>query len=334
MDLIAPEEVAGLAAEIAAADAVVPVGGGTHAGIGGDPGPGLEVRAPTGVAGYDPAELTVTVGAGTTIRALDALLAEAGQECALDPREPEATVGGVLAAGLSGHRRLRHGPLRDRVLEVRFITAHGRVVKAGGPTVKNVSGYDLPRLLVGSLGTIGVIVQVTLRCQPRPRRTLWATTAADPVAVRRALFRPSCLAWDGHELRVLLEGDATDVDAQLHAAALTPGPAPPRAGHPHRGRISVGPARAIDVGRRLDALESVQWLAELGVGTVHVASDTVDGLARARAIAHECNGWLLREAGSGGLDGFGRPLPNLALHTRLRDAFDPTRKLSPGRMPG
>ncbi len=98
--------------------------------------------------------------------------------CALDPRDPAATIGGILACGLSGWRRLRHGPLRDHVLEVRFVTAQGRLVKAGGPTVKNVTGYDLPRLLVGSFGTLGVLAQVTLRCRPRP-------AAASVVLVRR-----------------------------------------------------------------------------------------------------------------------------------------------------
>src|SRR5262249_42882072 len=149
--------------------AVAPVGGRTHWEVGGPPPSSDDVtfvHAPTGVVSYDPADLTVTVGAGTTIDDLSSVLATAGQECVLDPRHPTATVGGVLATGLSGHRRLRHGPLRDRVLEVRFVTADGRLVKGGGPTVKNVSGFDLPRLLVGSLGTIGVLVQATLRCQP------------------------------------------------------------------------------------------------------------------------------------------------------------------------
>ena len=84
-----------------------------------------------------------------------------------------ATIGGILACGLSGVRRLRHGPVRDHVLEVRFETGDGRMVKGGGPTVKNVTGYDIPRLFVGSLGTIGVLHQATLRCRPRvPVRAL------------------------------------------------------------------------------------------------------------------------------------------------------------------
>ena len=103
------------------------------------------------------------------------------------------------------------------MLEVRFVTADGRLVKGGGPTVKNVSGFDLPRLLVGSFGTIGVIVQVTLRCQPRPETSAWFVTDADPFEVRRDLYRPSCIAWDGTRTHVLLEGVAADVEAERAA---------------------------------------------------------------------------------------------------------------------
>src|SRR5262249_31184397 len=156
-----------LVAAVAAADAVQPVGARTQWETGNPPGPGVEVAAPAGIVRYEPDDLTVTVGAGTTFAEVDAALAEHGQECPLDPRDPAATIGGIVATGLSGVRRLRHGPLRDHVLEIRFVTGDGRVVKGGGPTVKNVTGYDLPRVFVGSYGTLGVLVQLTLRCRPR-----------------------------------------------------------------------------------------------------------------------------------------------------------------------
>jgi glycolate oxidase FAD binding subunit len=241
----------------------------------------------------------------------------------------------VLATGLSGHRRLRLGPLRDRVLEVRFVTADGRLVKAGGPTVKNVSGFDLPRLLVGSLGTVGVLVQVTLRCQPRPASSEWFTTAVDPVAVRRALHRPTCLAWDGTTTHVLLEGVPADVDAERvrigAPAARSAGPAWPDGAH--RGRVSVRPSALRDLAAALDRT-GVRWLAEVGVGTVHVATDDEAALARARTAAEATGGWLLREAGAPNLDGFGATPPNVRLAERVRRAFDPTGKCSPGRLPG
>jgi glycolate oxidase FAD binding subunit len=332
-----------LRATVAAADAVVPVGARTHWEVGNPVAAGVEVRAPAGIVAYDPAELTVTAGAGTTVAELAAILGDAGQECPLDPRDPAATVGGVLATGLSGPRRLRYGPLRDRLLEVRFVTADGRLVKGGGPTVKNVTGFDLPRLLVGSLGTIGVLVQVTLRCQPRARFTRWFASSADPFEARRRMFRPSCIAWDGTTTRVLLEGHPDDVAAEASAARLDPGadvdpmsvdagPAWPDG--PHRGRVSVRPSRLRDLVPALDAIDGVGWLAEVGVGTVHVAAAEPEGLVAAREVASAHGGWLLREAGAPAVDGYGGPPPNLAILERIRAAFDPTGKLSPGRLPG
>lgn len=320
---------------IAAADAVLPTGARTHWEVGNPPGEGVEVRAPVGVVAYDPAELTVTLGAGTPVGELAAALAAEGQECPLDPRSTAATVGGTLATGMSGPRRLRYGPLRDRVLEVRFVTADGRLVKGGGPTVKNVTGYDIPRLLVGSFGTIGVLVQVTLRCQPRPRHVSWAVTDADPFETRRRLFRPSCVAWGGRATRVLLEGNQDDIAAEAGAARLeiddSGEPAWPDGAH--RGRISVRPSRLGALRAALDGVDGLRWLAEIGVGTVHVAADATDALIAARQVSVSHDGWLLRESGAAGVDGYGAPPPNRAILERIRGAFDPTGKLAPGRLP-
>ncbi|MBV8951796.1 MAG: FAD-binding protein [Actinobacteria bacterium] len=338
MDLIAPDEmsigadVALLQEAVRDADRVIPTGARTQWEIGGAPRGGTEVRAPAGVIRYEPADLTVTVGAGTTVEHLSGVLREHGQECPLDPRAARATVGGVLSAGLSGHRRLRYGPLRNWVLEVRFVTADGRIVKGGGPTVKNVSGYDLPRLLVGALGTIGLLTQVTLRAAPLPVASEWATSHRAPGEVRAALLRPASILYNGRSTRVLLEGDPADVASQRRAAALElddpPGFPPGR----HRGRISVTPDRSATIGPALTAV-GARWLAEIGVGTVHVAADNPETIAAARDVAHQHHGWLLREAGAPALEPFGVPLPNLALHRRVKAAFDPHGKMNPGRIP-
>jgi glycolate oxidase FAD binding subunit len=239
----------------------------------------------------------------------------------------------VLAVGLSGHRRLRYGPLRDRVLEVRFVTADGRLVKGGGPTVKNVSGFDIPRLLVGSFGTIGVLVQVILRCQPLPEIAEWSATDDDPFEVRRRTYRPSCVAWDGERTSLLAEGVAADVERERRAAGTEPVPGPPPWPEgPHRGRISIAPASLRGLVPELQGT-GVHWLAEIGVGTIHVAAGAEEQLAAARAVAEKHGGWLLREAGAPDTDGFGRALPNLALMQRIRTAFDPTGKLGRGRLP-
>jgi glycolate oxidase FAD binding subunit len=327
------ERFGALCAAVAAAPVVSAVGARTQWEVGGPPpADAIEVQVPSGVIVYDPDDLTVTVAAGTTCAELADVLGARGQECALDPRDPGATVGGVLACGLSGHRRLRWGPLRDRVLEVRFVGADGRIVKGGGPTVKNVSGYDLPRLLVGSLGTLGVLARVTLRCQPRPAASSWCTTALDPFAVRSLVLRPACIRYDGATTHVLLEGETADVAADLVALAGVECAAPALPDGPHRGRISAPPA---DLRPLLDRLPGTgaTWVAELGVGTVHVAAPTAEALVAARDAAHAVGGWLLREAGAPGIDGFGVPLPNAPLMVRIHDAFDPTGKFAPGRLP-
>ncbi len=314
--------------------AVVGVGARTQFDVG-DPVPpdAFAITPPSGIVRYEPADLTVTVGAGTTCAELDDVLAAANQEVALDPRSRDATVGGVLAVGTSGHRRLRSGPVRDVVLEVCCATADGRLVKTGGPTVKNVSGYDLPRLLVGSFGTLAILGQVTLRARARAVATRWCARGVDPAELLAVLGRPSSLLWDGHTTTVLLEGHPDDLDRDALAGGLEQVAGPP--GFPdgeHRGRISVRPREITTLAARLDAA-NCRWLAEGGVGTVHVATDTAAALADARSAAHACGGWLLREAGAPELDGFGIDLPNAAVMQRLKTAFDPEGKLAPGRLP-
>lgn len=333
----APEipEVTELAAVVASASAVVPAGAGTHREVGGPIPTGTVVRAPAGIVAYDPAELTVTARAGTTVAELREVLGGAGQECPLDPRDEAATIGGVIAAGLSGHRRLRYGPLRDLALEVRLVTADGNLVRGGAPVVKNVTGYDLPRLIVGSLGTLAVIVQATLRCRPQPATRVWAAIDAPPAFVRERVFAPSTLLWDGSHTHLLLEGDTNDVGLQLDAVGGAAAAGPPSwPDGAHRGRISIRPGAIVDHGRALDAIDGCRWIAEAGVGTVHVATDTPEALIAARVAAQAAGGWLLREAGGGSaFDGFGRDLPDHAIARRLKNAFDPTGKLSPGRLP-
>jgi glycolate oxidase FAD binding subunit len=328
--------VAALAASIAGATSVVAAGARTQWEVGNPVYAAVEIAAPAGVVRYEPEDLTITVGAGTSFAALDAALAEYGQECALDPRDPDATVGGIVACGRSGIRRLRHGPLRDHVLEVRFLTGDGRLVKGGGQTVKNVTGYDLPRLLVGSFGTLGVLVQLTLRCRPRAEDARWfrVDTPSDLSGRefdRPDFYRAASMLWDGKTTHVLLEGVAADVETQARGLRSVAAPALPSG--EHRGRVSVAPGALSNLGRALDAVPGARWCAELGVGTVHVAGDETAVLTSARAAAHAHDGWMLREAGGAGMDGFGCELPNAELMRRVKDAFDPEGKLAPGRLP-
>ncbi|MBO0729019.1 MAG: FAD-binding protein, partial [Acidimicrobiaceae bacterium] len=194
-------------------------GGGTQWDVGGPPAPGVrEVAAPAGVVHHEPAEMVVRVNAGTTLADLQDAVGQAGQWVPLDAPEPQrATVGGLLAVGRAGYRRLRYGPVRDVLLEARFVTAEGSVAKAGAPLVKNVTGFDVCRLLVGSLGTLGLLGEVVLRCLPVPQVTRWwASRSADPFDTWAALYRPSAVLWDGTSTWVALEGEAVEV---VHQAA-------------------------------------------------------------------------------------------------------------------
>jgi len=158
-----------------AAEAEVPViawGGGTAATAGmpaARSGLVLGLRRLDRILEHEPGDLTVTVEAGRTFADLQAALGERGQWLSLDPPDAErATIGGVLAANASGPRRHLYGTMRDLVIGVTVITSDGTLVRGGGKVVKNVAGYDLPKLFVGSCGTLGVIVEVTVKLRPRP----------------------------------------------------------------------------------------------------------------------------------------------------------------------
>lgn len=152
--------------------AVAPVGHGAFLHIGGIPrryDVALSLQRLNRIVDYQPTDMTVTVEAGLTLSRLQELLGEHGQWLPVDPPVPErATVGGTIAANLSGPVRLSQGTIRDFLLGLKVVQADGTVVKGGGRVVKNVAGYDLPKLYCGSFGTLGVIVEATFKVRPRP----------------------------------------------------------------------------------------------------------------------------------------------------------------------
>jgi glycolate oxidase FAD binding subunit len=134
----------------------------------------LDTRAHCGIVSYDPTELVVTARAGTTLGELEAVLDEAGQMLPCEPPSfgGRATVGGMVAAGLSGPRRPWSGAVRDFVLGCRVVTGHGKHLRFGGEVMKNVAGYDVSRLLAGSFGCLGLLTEVSLKVLPKPRAAL------------------------------------------------------------------------------------------------------------------------------------------------------------------
>lgn len=134
----------------------------------------LDMTAYHGIINYQPSELVVTARAGTPLSLLEAELAEKGQMLAFEPPHFEggATVGGCVAAGLAGPRRMTAGSVRDFVLGARLLDSQGRLLSFGGEVMKNVAGYDVSRLLAGSLGIFGAIVEVSLKVLPKPLEEL------------------------------------------------------------------------------------------------------------------------------------------------------------------
>ncbi len=155
--------------------AVVPVGGGTSLDLGAplaraDLAVSLEKL--NRVLDFQPANLTVRTEAGITLDALNQELAAGGQFLPLDPPCPDrATIGGILATNSSGSLRVRYGAARDLLIGLRVALTDGQIVRGGGQVVKNVAGYDLPKLFIGSLGTLGVIVEATFKLAPLPKNT-------------------------------------------------------------------------------------------------------------------------------------------------------------------
>jgi len=200
---------------------VVPWGGGTRMGIGAPPkslGLVLVLKRLNRLLEHEPGDLTATVEAGMTLAALQRELGRRGQWLSLDPAHAEeATMGGILSSNAAGPRRHLYGSCRDLLIGVTVVTAAGSIVKGGGKVVKNVAGYDLPKLFIGAFGTLGVIVEATVKLRPRPdadrlviaRFARLKEAGAAARAVMGSDLLPSALdLLDGEALRALGQGGA------------------------------------------------------------------------------------------------------------------------------
>jgi glycolate oxidase FAD binding subunit len=330
-------------------EAVVPVGGGRAMGMGDVPerfDVALETRALDRVVEQSQADMTVSVEAGITLEALNARLAQVGQFLPMDPPgAPGHTVGGVLAAGLSGPLRLRYGSPRDFVIGLRVALPDGRLVSSGGRVVKNVSGYDLNKLHQGALGSLGVIVAASFKVFPRPLHEITLDARPDDpwAEAARALALPTPpvaleLTGDGR-LLARLAGTARGVarlvrELGWQACAADAWEEHARGRGDAWARISVPAARLRAVVGELPV--GARWWASPGVGVAHWTGDLDAGTVRlVRRAAEDAGGSLVllaapvelkREVGA-----WGTPPATAPWMRRVRDAFDPSRTLSPGR---
>jgi glycolate oxidase FAD binding subunit len=328
--------------------------GGTKDFYGNTPrGEVLDPRGWQGLVAYDPGELFVTARAGTPLAELEAELDRQGQMLGFEPPHfgASATLGGCIAAGLAGPRRGAAGPAqgapRDFVLGARLLDGRGRVLSFGGTVIKNVAGFDLARALAGSLGILGVILEVTLKVLPRPRAEATLQFDMDEVAAIAQLNRwagqplpLSASFWHDGVLWLRLSGAEAavregarrlggerlqevparelwrDVREQQHAAFAGAGPL---------WRFSL-PTTAAPLA--LEGQQAIEWSGSQR----WLRSNLAPGSMRARARELGGHATLFRDGDR--TQGVFTPLmkPLAAIQCRLQDEFDPARIFNPGRM--
>ena len=339
-------------------------GGGSKSFYGNaDEGEVLSTRGLTGVVDYQPKELVLTARAGTPLVEIEALLAEHGQMLAFEPphygefplagrttdaspatKTIRATLGGTIAAGLSGPRRPYAGAARDFVLGVRLIDGTGQPLRFGGQVIKNVAGYDVSRLMVGALGTLGVLTEVSLKVLPRPAEEISLQfefgEAAAIEKMNQWAGQPlplSATSWHAGVLTLRLSGAASAVRAaqtKLGGEALKDA-----AGFWQRLRdqatpfFDKRPLWRLAVRPTLGPLKlgDAQWI-EWGGAVRWLATDLP--AAALREAARSCGGHATLFRGDAPRDGVFTPLapPLLAVHRALKQRFDPRGILNRGRL--
>lgn len=329
--------------------------GGSKAFLGhAEQGERLDPRGLQGIVDYDPSELVITVRAGTLLSEVEALLAAQGQMLAFEPPHfgAAATVGGCVAAGLAGPRRMAGafpaGAVRDHVLGAQLLDGQGRVLGFGGTVMKNVAGYDVSRLLAGSLGILGVITQLSLKVLPRP-----ACTATLAFVLDESIALQRCQEWAGQPLpvtasswidgclRVRLEGSepgVADACRRMGGERLPAAEAQAHWQDLREQRLSCFRLRGAALWRMalppgapalgLPGLACIEW----GGAQRWYHSEQPDAVLRTLAQGHE--GHATRWQGGDRRQGVFTPLaPSVrAIHQRLKQEFDPTAIFNPGRL--
>jgi len=352
-------------------------GGGTRALGRASNGARLSTSGLTGIELYEPGALTLVAKAGTPLAEIEATLEAEGQRLAFEPMDHRGllgtagtpTIGGVVAANVSGPRRIQAGACRDFLLGVRFVDGQGRIVKNGGRVMKNVTGYDLVKLMAGSYGTLGVLTEVALKVLPRPRSTgvlrleglndAQAITALSrvlgspyevtgaahlqtgpneaPVTMIRLEGFENSVAYRAAELQSLLaefgrftlETDPEKTDADWHYIRDV---APFHGRDGDVWRISVKPTDAAEIVADLAGAEA---LYDWGGGLIWLLAPQGSGVSagKLRAAVAAKGGHAMLIRGDRSRATFPPlPAPVAALQEGLRQKFDPRQILNPGLM--
>jgi glycolate oxidase FAD binding subunit len=325
-------------------------GGGTKDFYGGRPrGELLELQGYAGIVSYEPTELVVTARCGTSLRELESVLHEKRQFLPFEPPHfgEQATVGGCVAAGLAGPRRASVGAIRDFVLGAKVIDGRGRLLGFGGQVMKNVAGYDISRLLAGSLGTLALIAEVSIKVLPLPQaeRSLRLELAEKDAidALNRWAGQPLPITgsvWHEGTLTLRLSGAEPAVRAaagKLGGAALAPSEAErfwnTIREHSHAFFSGTAPLWRIALPSThpplaLDGPQLVEWGG--GLRWLRSGADA----AGVRAAARNAKGHATLFRADDKTAGVFSPLEPvlMRLHRELKAAFDPAGILNPGRL--
>ncbi|RZA29956.1 MAG: glycolate oxidase subunit GlcE [Lysobacteraceae bacterium] len=306
----------------------------------------LDTRAYRGIVDYEPTELVITARCGTPLAEIEAVLAERNQMLAFEPPHfgDGATIGGVIAAGLAGPRRAASGGVRDFVLGAKLLDGKGDVLSFGGQVMKNVAGYDVSRMLAGSLGTLGLLLEVSVKVLPRPfAETTLRLDMPEIDAIRRLNewggqpLPLSASCWHNGQLSLRLSGAQAAVDAAVRLIGgeivsdaacweeLREQRQPFFGGEDALWRLSVPSTTGAIVLGGVQVLEwggAQRWLRTgLDAATIRRTVSAVGGHAT-----------LFR--GGDKSSGVFQPLaPAVArIHERLKASFDPAHIFNPGRM--
>lgn len=323
-------------------------GGGTKDFYGNAPeGELLDTTGHAGIVAYEPTELVVTVRAGTRLAELEAALAEKNQMLAFEPPHfgEAATVGGCVAAGLSGPRRATAGSVRDFVLGVKLLDGKGEILNFGGQVMKNVAGYDVSRLMAGALGTLGLLLEVSLKVLPKPpaEATLRLELPQDRAieAMNRWGGQPlplSATCWSDGQLTLRLSGARAAVAAargKIGGEAVADAEGFWRAVREQETDFFSGAAALW----RLSLPAKTAPLALPGVPLLEWGGAlrwlTFDGPAAVvREAASRAGGHATLFRGGDKSAGAFQPLPAplMAIHKNLKRNFDPQGLFNPGRL--